>query len=685
MMGGRDVCCRKSPRRKHRWASVALSICAALTAAGCGGGGGSNGNAPPPSGPTPPATRVFADPAPVGLSVNDVEGVLARAVAEAAARGQPSTIAVVDRVGNVLAVYAMTGALPVTRIADNPSTDVLSNGRLQGAQVPASAAAISKALTGAYLSSGGNAFSTRTASMIVQQHFPPAPTLTAGLESGPLFGVQFSQLPCSDLMSRHLPGRPPGIGPNRVPLGLSADPGGFPLYRDGTLIGGVGVSSDDTYGFDPDVIDRDAANAEEAIALAAVGDLAAPETIRAERIFVDGTALRFSDVTQADLQTNPATAPAFLSLPPGTGTLVTVPGYYGDPLPTVLGGTIYGTESSGVRLGGFAAMPDAYVLSNGLGTPRFPATAGAAGIGAPLTAAEVNALLEESFAIVAAARAQIRQPLGSRAQVTVSVVDTNGNILGIVRAPDAPIFGIDVSLQKARSAAFFSHPLAATDLSATTRSGTVTPSPLTPDTNVRDSVSRVRSFLVRPTALSGDVAIAARTLGNLARPFFPDGEVGNGPGPLSVPVTRFNPFDTGLQSDLIADNIVEHVLFVSGATPTDTRAQCTFLPDVAGGAANRLGNGLQIFPGGVPIMRNGQLVGGIGVSGDGIDQDDMVAFLGLHNAGLRLGGAIGNAPTPVRADQIVVPLNGRNARLRYVNCPFSPFIGATDQNVCQGK
>src|SRR3546814_19199565 len=52
---------------------------------------------------------------------------------------------------------------------------------------------IAKAVTGAYLSSGGNAFSTRTASQIVQEHFPPAPT-TVGLESGPLFGVQFSQL-----------------------------------------------------------------------------------------------------------------------------------------------------------------------------------------------------------------------------------------------------------------------------------------------------------------------------------------------------------------------------------------------------------------------------------------------------------------------------------------------------------
>src|SRR3546814_1203890 len=73
---------------------------------------------------------------------------------------------------------------------------------LQGVDLPAAVVgAIAKAITGAYLSSGGNAFSTRTASMIVQEHFPPS-AATRGLESGPLFGVQFSQLPCSDLAAR---------------------------------------------------------------------------------------------------------------------------------------------------------------------------------------------------------------------------------------------------------------------------------------------------------------------------------------------------------------------------------------------------------------------------------------------------------------------------------------------------
>ena len=106
--------------------------------------------------------------------------------------------------------------------------------------VPATMAAIAKAVTGAYLSSEGNAFSTRTASQIVQAHFNPGESLSPG---GPLFGVQFSQLPCSDLSNRF--GTAAGdTGPKRSPLGLSADPGGLPLYIDGTPVGGVGVVAD---------------------------------------------------------------------------------------------------------------------------------------------------------------------------------------------------------------------------------------------------------------------------------------------------------------------------------------------------------------------------------------------------------------------------------------------------------
>ena len=43
-------------------------------------------------------------------------------------------------------------------------------------------------------------------------------------------------------------------------------------------------------------------------------------------------------------------------------------------------------------------------------------------------------------------------------------MDTNGSVLGMVRSRDAPVFGADVSLQKARTASLFSSSTAASFL-----------------------------------------------------------------------------------------------------------------------------------------------------------------------------------------------------------------------------
>ena len=654
--------------------SVALSTALLLSACDGGGapsssGGSSSGGSSGGSGGTsPPAVvtpvSVYAVPGSEALTIADVQKIISRAVAEAQSRTKPAVIAVTDRVGNVLAVYTMTGAPATATLraaASGPNTDA------QGVVAPAAAAAIAKAITGAYLSSGGNAFSSRTASMIVQQHFPPSPT-TAGLEAGPLFGVQFSQLPCSDLSTR---GATTFIGPKRSPLGLAADPGGFPLYKNGVLVGGVGVMADGDYGFDTNVLDIDA-DVDENIALAATTDYAAPTSIAADRVSVDGTTLRFSDATAATLKVSPASAPAFSTLGAGVGGLTAVTGYFAG---AILAGQVYGTEASGVRKATAAEFSnvDAFILTNGGGGARYPATPGSDGgdVSTPLTAAEVTALLEEAFKVMARARAQIRQPLNSRAEVSISVVDTRGKILGIVRSPDAPIFGIDVSLQKARSAAFISGSRAASDLGGD------------PSADVRGFLPATRTFLGNSTALTGANAFAVRSIGNLARPYFPDGQVGKPNGPLSRPIAQFSPFSTGLQSALVLTNISQHLTFVSTGAGADTAARCTFLPD-AGPGQNRLQNGLQIFPGGVPVYRGTAMVGAIGVSGDGIDQDDMISFLGLHNAGVRVGG-IGQAATGVRADQISISVAGAPVRLRYVNCPFSPFLDSNESNVCQGK
>ena len=646
-----------------------------LVLGGCSGGSQQEVTGVDPGTPDQGCTGSCADTA-NNLTIADIESVVAKAVAEAQARGVNATIAVVDRVGNVLTVFRMTGAATSITVA---SPGAAISGGLEGVNiVPDSLAAISKAVTAAYLSTEGNAFSTRTASQIVQDHFNPGDNKQP---AGPLFGVQFSQLPCSDLSAR-FSGVGPDVGPQRSPLGLSADPGGLPLYKSGTPVGAVGVISDGLYSFDPDISDTDADD-DEMIALAATEGLAAPGDRRANRIAVDGRLLRFSDAESADLFTDPNAAATFASINNVAGTLIAVPGYV---TASISAGLPFGFAASGIRPDAldFAGL-DAFVLVDSFDAERYRPMAGTDGAMA-LTAIEVQAILSEALTIANKSRAQIRQPVGTPSRVSISVVDSNGVILGVVRTRDAPVFGIDVSLQKARTAAFFSSASAAAALNgvppATYLDGGLVVLRKEP---LSQYVGAVQAFLGVPTALTdGAVAFSDRAGGNLSRPFYPDGITGNPPGPFSKPAGEWSPFSTGLQLDLVYNAIVQHIGFVL-ALGADVPPNCTgvdgfdngFLPS---GVIAELANGTQIFPGSVPIYRGNQLIGAIGVSGDGVDQDDMIAFLGVHVAAKQMGG-FGNADKLIRADR----LTPQGTRLRYVNCPVTPFIDSDNQNVCADK
>ncbi|MFN3712946.1 MAG: heme-binding protein [Alcanivoracaceae bacterium] len=609
------------------------------------------------------------------LSTIDVENIIAAAELEANQRGIAATIAVSDRVGNVLAVYQMPGAAAEVTIA---SPYPVSGGLENISFIPATLAAISKAITGAYLSSEGNAFSTRSASQIVQEHFNPGERNQPG---GPLFGVQFSQLACSDLMVRVADG---SHGPKHAPLGLSADPGGFPLYRDGTLVGGIGVVVDDRYSFDEQPADRDI-SADETIALAGSRGLLAPQDRRADRITVEGKQLRFSDMAVSSVQTRHQPLPLFADL---SGVLVSVPGYF-DAGGGVVAGQAFSTSASGIRADTENLFPgrDAFVLVDAADAPRYPPTAANDG-GDGLTLTEVETLLDQALQLANRARAQIRRPLGSQARVTISVVDRNGVVLGLVRTRDAPVFGIDVSLQKARTATFFSSAAAAAELQALPAAEYLGPvlvggaPTVAQSISIADYVDALRLVLDIPAALAdGAIAFSDRAVGNLSRPFFPDG-LRNAPhGPLSKPAGEWSPFSTGLQLDVSYNQIIGHVAFAAGLSGADVATGCSTISRVTpGGNVDPIGNGLQIFPGSVPVYRAGTLVGGVGVSGDGIDQDDMIAFLAVHQSGEILG-TLNNAPAMVRADQ----LTPQGTRLRYVQCPQAPFLDGNEQTPCTGK
>ena len=121
------------------------------------------------------------------LAQTDVQTILQQAASAATALGKPVNIVVTDREGNVLGFLPMPGT-------PTPST-IRSVGRLgqglEGIAVPPAEAATAKAATAAFFSTTGNAFTTRTAGFIIQEHFPP----------GHQFSCGWSTLRCSVLFT----------------------------------------------------------------------------------------------------------------------------------------------------------------------------------------------------------------------------------------------------------------------------------------------------------------------------------------------------------------------------------------------------------------------------------------------------------------------------------------------------
>ncbi len=544
--------------------------------------------------PTPgtDADEVSINPITAGtLTPDEVRTIIAQAVSAAVALNRLVTVAVTDREGNILGVFNMTGAATMMQIrgggppqVPDPITGLVPVG-LEGTRLPSRLGAVSKAGTASLFSTSGNAFNTRTAGFIIQDHIPPGVNFRP---SGPLFGVQYSSLPCSDI-------KMPGL-----PLGLSADPGSMPIYKNGISQGGVGIEGDGVYGIDRDPADFDMPF-EEIIALSAVRGFEAPPLIRGDNILVDGVRLPFINSTEV--------------LRPPTIAFGSLPGII-DPLFPVRSAqpsTFFTAAVGGIQ---------------GEADPRFfPFISSPSGGANSLTAADVDVIISHAAQQANITRAAIRQPLGSNARVSIAVVDLEGRVLGLFRQQDAPVFGFDVSVQKARSTVFFTRPDAATALRS----------------------AGFGSYVDRAAAdglpLNGNIAFSDRTIGFLHRPFFPDGINNTPAGPFSRQINEWSVFNVGLELDLIKTNF--QAAIVGAAVP------CTSIPT--------LPNGLQIFPGSVPLYKNGVLAGAIGISGDGVDQDDIIAAAG--------GNGFSPAPA-IRADQIFV----RGVRLPFLKFPRSPNL-----------
>ena len=216
-----------------------------------------------------------------------------------------------------------------------------------------------------------------------------------------------------------------------------------------------------------------------------------------------------------------------------------------------------------------------------------------------LTATQVDTIVMNAVNTANTTRASIRLPLESRAHMMISVSDLDGTIIALYRMHDATVFSIDVAATKARNVIYFSGP-------------NRTPADL-------------------PGVPKG-TAVTNRTISFGAMPFYPPGIDGTSPGPF------FNLFLQDLANPC-----------TQGADP----------PGAPGPNIAQNQSGIVFFPGSVPLYVNSTLVGGLGVSGDGVNQDDYVTS----------GGTAGfEAPTGIRADQVI----DQGVRLPYFSFPRDP-------------
>lgn len=506
------------------------------------------------------------------MTLVEVQTVLAQAVTRAAQISPNSVIAVTDREGYVLGVWSVNGTTPAT--AD--FTNLVAN-------------AISKAGTAAFLSSDQHAFTSRTAGFIVQQNFPPG---VQNRPPGPLVGVNFSNLPFSDVnrfkdASTYVPGLASGTNGAPVPApvtgGLAGSAGGVPLYSNGLLVGGIGVAGD---GDGPTDITSQTvlvSDIDEDVALAGQTGFAPAGAIHGTGVFIDGIRVPYVESSTS------------------LGTV------------TPLGGI-------GVNFAAFPVIASpalvfpAASLGNTTGELRQPIIADPSAVALPggtarLTAPEVTAILVAGAEKARTTRAGIRLPRGSQMQCFITVV-SNPNVDGqppvvlgtYCTSPDATRFSWDVAVQKARTALFFS---------------------------------------------SSTRAYSTRTVGFMAEQYYPPGIESTTAGIFLGLQERFSLFPKNVTNPL------------NGAVVT-TDAGTT--PGVPNG---NLPNGITIFPGGIPLYRNGVLIGAVGVSGDGVDQDDLVAA-----AAAAALNQIFLPPEAIRADRTI----HRGARLPFIKFPRNPAL-----------
>ncbi len=398
--------------------------------------------------------------------------------------------------------------------------------------------------------------------------------------------------------------------------GIATLPGGVPLYEYGTLVGGIGVFFPGRTGF----------ATEENSSLSQLYNPNKPDrTLEAEFM---GLAAEGGS-SQLNLRVGSlggvAPLPGF-DFPAPRIDLVAItldvigpggtqgPAFEVNYAKTFLGvgqGTLAGGANQPVNSGGALVLAGQQVPDGYLVTPTD-------GVG--ITAAQVQTIIQNGITEANKTRAQIRTPNSQTTRMVLAVADGDGNIVGLYRMPDATVFSIDVAVAKARNTAYYNNP------------------------------AQLQSVDQIP-GLPAGTSLSNRTFRYLAVPRYPISIQEGNPGPFSgLNDPNIDPL-TGLQTGpslapSAYTSVVGYDSFNVGTNfhaPTSLRNQ----------------NGIVFFPGSASIYVNQQIRGGFGVSGDGVDQDDVVTSGGIQGF---------DAPNAIRADQFLV----RSVRLPFRKDPRNP-------------
>lgn len=389
-----------------------------------------------------------------------------------------------------------------------------------------------------------------------------------------------------------------GLQPKATARGIGTLPGGIPIFKNGAVVGGIGVFFPGTTGF---------ATAENSVLNDSLYNPHLPDrSLEAEYIaFAALNGSKTAGVTYGAIAGIPPVAG--VDLPFGRIDLVGItldifgPGgregvynlaRYGKRFTT-------GDPNNGTNVpidpgaDAVTGTGDEVTLKNGLPVPEGWLVTPHDGIG--ITKDDVIQIVQAGLEQANVTRAAIRVPVSRRVRMVYAVTDSTGEILGLYRTPDATVFSVDVAVAKARNVTYYA------------------------------DAAKLQTIDQIPGIPKG-TAFTNRTFRYASLPRFPQSIDNRPPGPFSILNDGGSSLINGsnIGAPLPASDFVSVQGYDAFHPGTNFRETTNPLNQ----------NGIVFFPGSMPLYKdvNGdgvkELVGGFGVSGDGVDQDDVVTFAG---------------------------------------------------------